>query len=292
MQDNNKIVITVSVTGTFGGVETPYLPITPKDIAQSAIEAGEAGASVAHVHVRDLETGAPSMDFDKYKEVFDRIRDNSDMLINLTCGAGARVIPTDTDPVALDEGTTLASPEKRVEHVVKLKPELCSLDVGSIDFGPRVFVNYGPHVEAMAEMIRDAGVVPEMEVFTLGHIEIAKRLIETGKVKSPPLIQLCMGIPWGIPATPLNMVAMHQALPADAIWTGFSISSQCYPMMAQTVILGGNVRVGMEDNLYLERGVRAKTNRELVEKAVKIVRLLGNEPATPEEARTLLNLTA
>ena len=289
---DNKTVLTVSVTGTFGDINTPYLPVKPKDIAQSALEAAEAGASVAHIHVRDLETGEPSMDFELYKEVFDRIRDNSDMLINLTTGAGARVIPDNNDPVGLGKGSTLSLPEKRVEHVVKLKPDLCSLDVGSIDFGPRVFVNYGPHVDVMAEMIRDAGVIPELEVFTLGHIEIAKRLIETGRVQSPPLIQLCMGIPWGIPATPLNMVAMIQALPADAIWTGFSISNHCYPMLAQTVILGGNVRVGMEDNLYLERGVRAKNNRELVEKAVQIMRLLGREPAKPGEARKLLKLSA
>ena len=288
----NKIVLTVSVTGTFGDVNTPYLPINPKDIAQSAIEAGEAGASVAHIHVRNLETGEPAMDFELYKEVFDRIRDNSDMLINLTTGAGARVVPDNNDPVGLGKGSTLSLPEKRVEHVVKLKPELCSLDVGSIDFGPRVFVNYGPHVDIMAEMIRDAGVVPELEVFTLGHIEIAKQLIETGRVKSPPLIQLCMGIPWGIPATALNMVAMIQALPPDAIWTGFSISSSCYPMLAQAAILGGNVRVGMEDNLYLERGVRAKNNRQLVEKAVEILRLLGKTPATPDEARSMLKLSA
>ncbi|MCP4346257.1 MAG: 3-keto-5-aminohexanoate cleavage protein [Desulfobacterales bacterium] len=290
MSDNNKLIITVSVTGGIGDAGTPYLPITPKQIAEGAIEAGEAGASVAHIHVRDPETGVSSMDFKLYKEVSDRIRDHSDILINLTTGPGARVIPDNNEPVGLAPGSTLCQPQKRLEHVLQLKPELCSLDVGSMDFGSHVFVNYIEHVEWMAEQIRDAGVAPELEVFTLGHTELAKHLIDTERVKSPPLFQLCMGIPWGIPATSLNMIAMVQALPDNAVWAGFGISASCFSMLAQATILGGNVRVGMEDNLYLEKGVRAKTNKELVEKAAAIVRLLGKEPATPDEARELMKL--
>ncbi len=287
---SDKLVVTVSVTGGFGSADTPYLPITPKQIAESAVEAGQAGASVAHIHVRNPETGLPSMEFELYKEVFERIRDHSDILINLTLGAGARVIPDNNDPIGIGPGSTLCQPQKRVEHVVRLKPELCSLDVGSMDFGPHVFVNYSKHVEWMAEQVLAAGVKPEMEVFSLGHVEIGKRLIETQKIKEPPIFQLCMGIQGGIPATPLNMIALKEALPPNAIWAGFGIAHGCFPMVAQATLLGGNVRVGMEDNLYLQKGVRAKTNAELVQKAVSMIRLLGKEPATPQEARKLLYL--
>ena len=285
-----KLVVTVSVTGGMGDIQTPHIPITPKQIAQSAVEAGVAGASVAHIHVRDLETGLQSMQLKLYREVFERIRDNSDILINLTTGPGARVMPDDRDPIGLAPASTLCVPEKRVAHVLALQPEICSLDIGSIDFGRHVFVNWIEHVEWMAAQITAAGVRPELEVFTLGHIEIAKHLIDTGRIKKPPLFQLCMGIPWGIPANTANMLAMLNALPHDAIWTGFGISAACFPMLAQAVILGGNVRVGMEDNLYLEKGVRAQSNKELVEKAVAIIGLLGKEPATPDEAKALLGL--
>jgi uncharacterized protein (DUF849 family) len=292
-----KLVVTVAVTGGIGDGDTPNLPVTPKQIADSAIEAGRAGASVAHIHVRDPETGGQSMDFRHYKEVFERIRDNSNLIINLTTGPGARIVPESVnesqalnDLVALGPGTTLSRPQKRVEHVLRLRPELCSLDVGSVDFGRHVFVNYIEHVEWMAEQIKTAGVKPELEVFNHGHIEIAKRLIDTGRVENPPLFQLCLGISWGIPATPFNMIAMKQALPSSAIWAGFGISALSFPMVAQAAILGGNVRVGMEDNFYLEKGVRARNNRQLVERAVQIIRLLGYEPATPDEARKILQV--
>ena len=288
--NSDKLVVTVSVTGGIGSGDTPNLPITPKQIADSAIEARQVGASVAHIHVRDPKTCEQSMDFKLYQEAFERIRDHSDILINLTLGPGARVIPDKNDPIGLGPGSTLCRPEKRVEHVVRLKPELCSLDVGSTDFGRHVFVNYSEHIEWMAEQIQAAGVKPEMEVFSLGHIEIGKRLIETKRVKEPGIFQLCLGIPGGIPATPLNMIAMKQALPPNAIWAGFGIAASCFPMVAQAVILGGNIRAGMEDNLYLSKGVRAKSNAELVERAVAIIRLLGKEPATPQEARELLHL--
>jgi uncharacterized protein (DUF849 family) len=286
-----KLVVTVSVTGGMGDINTPNIPVTPKQIAQSAVEAGKAGASVAHIHVRDLETGHQSMKFELYKEVFDRIRDNSDILINLTTGSGARIVPDNKDPIGFAPGTTLCTPEKRLEHVLILKPELCSLDIGSLDFGRHVFVNYIEHVEWMAEQIKEARITPELEVFTLGHIEIAKHLIDTGRVKKPTLFQLCMGIPWGIPANTFNMTAMVNALPDDSMWAGFGISAKCFPMLAQSVILGGNVRIGLEDTLYLERGVKAKSNGELVEKAVSLIRLFGKEPASPSETKELFGLS-
>jgi len=286
-----KIVVTVSVTGGVGDNSTPHRPVTPKQIAQSAVEAGSAGASVAHIHVRDPETGLRSMEFELYKEVFERIRDNSDILVNLTTGPGARVIPDNKDPIGLAPDSTLCIPKKRLEHVLVLKPELCSLDVGSIDFGRHVFVNYIEHVEWMAEQITSAGVRPELEVFTLGHIEIARHLIDTGRIKRPPLFQLCMGIPWGIPANTINMAAMVNALPEDSVWAGFGISSDSFSMLAQSALIGGNVRIGLGDTLYIEKGVRARSNRELVEKAVSLIRLLGKEPATTVEARGLLGLS-
>lgn len=286
----NKLVVTVSVTGGIGDISTSHIPVTPKQIAQSAVEAGDAGASVAHIHVRDLETGLQSMNFDHYREVFDRIRDNSDILVNLTTGPGARVIPDNNDPIGLAPGSTLCLPEKRLEHVLALKPELCTLDVGSLDFGRHVFVNYIEHVEWMAKQISSAGVKVELEVFTLGHIEIARHLIETDRIERPPLFQLCMGIPWGIPANTTNMMAMVNALPEGSVWAGFGISSTCFAMLAQSAILGGNVRIGLEDTLYMEKGVKAKSNQELVEKAVSMIGLLGKTPATPEEARDLLGV--
>jgi uncharacterized protein (DUF849 family) len=286
-----KLVVTVPVTGAFGDKKgSPYLPVTPKEIAESAVEASKAGAAVAHIHVRDPETGAPSMEFKYYQEVVERIRGGSDMIINLTTGAGARFIPDGNEPIGAAPGSTLCIPEKRIEHVLRLKPEICSLDVGSMDFGPHVFVNYLPYTEQMAEQIRDAGVKPELEVFDMGHIQIAKHLIETGRVKEPPLFQLCMGIKWGIAATPENMMMMINALPDTSLWAAFGVGPTGYPMMTQSILLGGNVRIGMEDNLYLEKGVPAKSNRELVEKALKIMDLLGKEPATANEARNILHL--
>ncbi len=289
--NEKKVVLTVSVTGSIGDREgNPSLPVTPKEIAESALEAYQAGASVAHIHVRDVETGRPSMEFGLYKEVVQRIRDHSDMILNLTTGAGARFIPDDNDPVGMGPGSTLSRPERRIEHVLRLAPEICSLDVGSMNFGPHVFVNYLSHVEWMAEQIRDAGVKPELEVFDMGHIEIANHLLRTGRVARPPLFQLCLGTRWGIPATAQNMVMMRNALPSDAIWAGFGIGATSFQMLAQSLILGGNLRIGFEDTLYVSRGELATSNRQLVEKSVSIMRLLGKEPSTAGEARDLLHL--
>ncbi|MFC1535031.1 3-keto-5-aminohexanoate cleavage protein [Thermodesulfobacteriota bacterium] len=288
---DKKVVITVAVTGGVGDKSRhPVLPVTPKEIADSAVESWSAGASVAHIHVRNPETSEPAMAFELYQEVVERIRDASDMLINLTTGPGARIVPDESNPVGLGPGTSWNSPEKRTEHVVKLKPELCSLDVGSINFGTRVFANLVPHVEEMAKRIKDAGVKPELEVFDMGHIRIANALIESDLVEYPPLFQLCLGIPWGIPASLKNMLVMKEALPIGALWGGFGIGPECFPMLAQSVLLGGNVRVGFEDNFYLSDGVPAKSNAQFVEKAVNILKSLDKEPASPQEARQALAL--
>ena len=289
--DSEKVVLTVSVTGSIGDRSSnPALPVTPKEIAESAVEAAAAGAAVAHIHVRDIQTAKPSMELQLYEETVRRIRDHSDIILNLTTGAGARFIPAEDDPSRPGPGTTLSSPQRRIEHVLALRPEICSLDVGSMDFGPHLFVNYLSHVEWMAEQIGAAGVKPELEVFDMGHIEKAKHLIRTGRIKSPPLFQLCTGIRWGIPAMPESMIAMKGLLPPDAIWTGFGIGATAFPMVAVAAVLGGNVRIGFEDSLYIEKGKLAASNRQLVEKAVTLLRLLGKEPARPAEARRLLNL--
>jgi len=288
---NKKIIITVAVTGSLGDKSKhPALPVNPKEIASSALEACEAGASVAHIHVRDPATSEPSMAFELYQEVVERIRQQSDMVINLTTGAGARIIPNDSNPVDLGSGTMWHSPKRRIEHVIKLKPELCSLDIGSMNFGPRVFANVVPHVEEMAKHIKEAGVKPELEVFDMGHIEIGCSLLEKGLVESPPIFQLCLGIQWGIPATTKNMLMMKEALPTDAIWAGFGIGPNSFPMVAQSALLGGNVRVGFEDNFYVSPGTPAKNNAQLIEKAVSILKALDKEPASPQEARETLGL--
>ena len=288
--DSDKVIVTVCVTGSFGDATNPVIPITPKQIAESALEAYDAGAVAAHIHVRDVKTGDPSMEFHLYEETVERIRDSSDMIINLSTGAGARFVPDDCTPMGLGPGSTLCVPEKRIEHVLRLKPEICSLDVGSLNFGPHVFVNTLSHVEWMADQMRAIGVKPELEVFDLGHIEIAEHLLKAGRVNRPPLFQLCMGIRWGIPATSANMVAMVERLPADSIWTGFGIAASAFPMLAQSILLGGNVRIGLEDTVFVAKGKRASNNKELVLKAMEIIKALDKEPATPDEARTLLHL--
>jgi uncharacterized protein (DUF849 family) len=289
--DSEKVVLTVSVTGSIGDRSAnPALPVTPKEIAESAVEAGKAGAAVAHIHVRDPQTGKPSMAMPLYEETVRRIHDHSDIILNLSTGAGARFIPGEGDPSHPGPGTTLTSPQRRIEHVLALRPEICSLDVGSMDFGPHLFVNYLSHVEWMAEQMGAAGVKPELEVFDMGHIEKAKHLIRTGRIKNPPLFQLCTGIRWGIPATPESMIAMKGLLPHDALWTGFGIGATAFPMVAVAAVLEGNVRIGFEDSLYIEKGKLAASNRQLVEKAVTLLRLLGKEPASPAEARRLFKL--
>jgi 3-dehydrocarnitine:acetyl-CoA trimethylamine transferase len=245
---------------------------------------------VAHLHVRDVETQKQSMDIKLYEEVVHRIRDHSDIILNLTTGPGSRFIPDKSNPSYPGPGTTLCSPQARIEHALTLRPEICTLDVGSMDFGPNVIVNYLPHLEWMAKQVTDAGVKPELEVFDMGHIEKAKHLIRTCKIESPPLFQLCTGINWGVPATPESMIAMKSLLPYDAIWAGFGIGANCFRIAALVAILGGNVRIGFEDTLYLEKGRLASSNKQLVEKVVNLLLLLGKEPVKPGEARKLLKL--
>jgi uncharacterized protein (DUF849 family) len=284
-----KVMISCAVTGSADTpAKNPAVPVTPQQIAASALDAAKAGAAIVHIHVRDPQTTRPSMDIAHYREVVERIRDSgSDVLINLTTGPGARFVPGAEDPLKPGPGTTLRPPQERVRHIVELKPDICSLDMGSMNMGSTVFVNTPASLEAMAVAIRDADVMPELEVFEAGHLLLAKRLIETGHVS---LFQICLGIAWAQPATPEAMSYMRSLLPPDCTWFAFGISLYQFPMVAQAILLGGHPRVGLEDNLYLEKGKLAPSNAALVEKAAKIVEVLGDQVATPAEARQILGL--
>jgi uncharacterized protein (DUF849 family) len=291
---SRAVIVTCAVTGgaPLSG-KNKAVPVTPKEIAESSIAAGKAGAAIAHIHVREPETGRPSMRFELYEEVVDRIRQSgSDILINLTTGAGARFVPGEPDPKVAGEGTTLTRWQERVHHVAELRPDICSLDVGSMNFGEQVFVNTPSHLRSMAAAIKQSGTKPELEVFELGHIRLARHMIESGLLEAPALFQICLGIAWGAPATPETMLVMRNQLPQDAIWAGFGIGAAQFPMVAQAVLLGGHTRVGFEDNLYLRRGVPATSNAAFVEEAIRIIAALGEHAASPAEARDILKLRA
>lgn len=286
------VIVSCAITGGGNTVgKHPAIPITPAQIAQSSIEAADAGAAIVHIHVRDPATGNPSMDPALYREVVQRIRDSgTDVIINLTTGPGARYIPGEDDPCIGAPGSTMCSPDIRTAHVAELRPEVCSLDVATFNFGDHVFMNTPAHLKRMAANIAAAGAKPELEVFDSGQIRLATHLIEAGLIAPPPLFQLCLGIAWSAPATPQSMIFMRDLLPKDAVWAAFGIGPAQFPMVAQAVLLGGNVRVGLEDNLYLEKGVYAPTNASLVEKAVKIIRLMGADIATPDQARSMIGI--
>jgi uncharacterized protein (DUF849 family) len=288
----NKTIISCALTGSGDTTRlSPAVPVTPEQIANEAIAASEAGASIAHIHVRDPMTGAPSRELSLYREVVSRIRDSGcPILINLTTGPGAGFIPSDDDPNRGSKESTMMTPEARVRHVLELRPEICSLDVATMNFGNRAFVNIPEHLVRMATLIEEAGVKPEIEVFDLGHVRLARNLIETRGILQNPLFQLCLGVPWGASADTESLLLMKRYLPENAHWSAFGISRAQLPMVAQCVILGGHVRVGLEDNLYLGKGELAPGNAALVKRAVSIIKSIGAEVATPDEARTILGL--
>jgi uncharacterized protein (DUF849 family) len=288
----DKVIITCAVTGNLTRPEQHLdLPITPEQIATAAIDAAKAGAAIAHIHVRDPQTGAPSMALEHYREVVERIRaSGTDLVINLTTGPGGRFVPSDDDPKVAAPGTTLVRPERRVEHVLALTPEICSLDLNTMWFGSAVVINTPRNAKIMAEAIRAAGVMPELEVFDSGDLQLAHQLLADGVLARPPLFQIVLGIRNGFPATPETLLYARSLLPADAMWAAMGIGRMEFPIVAQACLLGGHVRVGLEDNLYLSKGVVAPSNAALVERAVQIVELLGRSVATPPEARAILGL--
>ena len=291
---NQEVVITCAVTGA-GETQHkhPNLPITPKQIADACVEAANAGAAVTHIHVRDPETGAGCRDHEMFSEVADRVRASGvDVVLNLTTGMGGDYVVGDEVPTDPGPGTDFVMPTERVSHIDNILPEICSLDCGTMNFGEgsMLMINTPAHLRVAAEHIKRAGVKPELEVFDTGHVWMANQLHKEGLVDDPPLYQICLGIPYGAPATTSAMKTMSEMLPEGANWTAFGISRHQMPMVAQAVLLGGHVRVGLEDNLYLERGKFA-SNGQLVEKAVKIVEMLGAKVVGPEEAREKFKLT-
>jgi uncharacterized protein (DUF849 family) len=285
-------IITCAITGNLTRPDqSPYLPITPEQIATSALEAAEAGAAIAHIHVRDPATGAPSMELDLYADVTRRVRaKNPALIINLTTGPGGRFVPGEDDPKVAGPGTTLMAPELRVAHVEALRPEICTLDLNTMNSGAQVVINTPRNIRRMAERIRAAGVLPELELFDSGDCHLARDLIAEGTLAGPGLFSLVLGVRYGFDASPETMFYARGLLPPGATWSGFGIGRAEFPMVAQVWLLGGHVRVGMEDNLYLSKGRLAETNAELVAHAAAILRGLGSRPATPAEARAALGL--
>ena len=286
-----EVVLTCAVTGGHDNIgKHPNFPISPQQISEACLEARAAGAAVVHIHVRDPKTGQHVGNPEYFREVVERIRDSgSDVLINLTSGYGGGYVPGEGDPATGGPGTTLIPPEVRMRHILELRPDICTLDVGTLNFGERVFMNTPGHLRIMARLAQEAGVKPEIECFEPGHIMFARQLIAEGLIDAPPLFQFCLGIPWGSPATAEIMTVMRNLLPEDARWAGFGISRHEFPMVAQAITQGGHVRVGLEDNLYLDRGVFA-SNGQLVERAVAIARGLGAEMVEPARAAELLDL--
>jgi 3-keto-5-aminohexanoate cleavage enzyme len=275
----DKVIITAAVTGSRPTKEMcAGVPYTPAEIADAAVECWQAGAAIAHIHVRDPETGAPSSDIHLFQEVLDRIRSRCDMLVNLTT-SGLNITGADEDEII----------ERRLEPA-SLRPDICSLDIGSLNFQDRTFVNSPRFGEVAARRMRESGVKPEIEVFDVGHIDQARHWIEEGLIADPPYFQICMGVRWGIPASPENLIFMQSKIPAGCPWSVLGVGRHQLPMITLGVLLGGHVRVGFEDNLYRRKGELAKNNAEMVEMAVDVVRVLQREPATPAEARAALGI--
>jgi uncharacterized protein (DUF849 family) len=295
LEMNREVFITCPVTGSGGTQDrSPHVPRTPKEIADSAIEAAKAGAAIVHCHVRDPESGAASRKVEYYREVTERIRESdTDVVINLTAGMGGDLVIGSSDqPLPLDEmGTDMASAADRVEHVAECRPEICTLDCGTMNFAEAdyVMVNTPGMLRSMAGMMKDLGVRVEIEAFETGHLWLAKQLVEEGLIEKPVMVQLCMGIPWGAPDDLNTFMAMVNNVPPDWTFSAFSLGRNEMPYVAAAVLAGGNVRVGLEDNLYLEKGVLA-TNAQLVERAVHIIESMGARVIGPDEVRERLKL--
>jgi len=292
---NMKPFITCAVTGSGSSQErSPHVPRSPEQIANSAIDAAKAGAAIVHCHVRDPETGAPSRRLDLYREVTERIRDSeTDVVLNFTAGMGGDITFGDAEnPLPLNQaGTDMVGATERVAHVAECLPEICTLDCGTMNFAEADYVmtNTPGMLRAMGQMMTDLGVRPEIEVFETGHLWFAKQLVEEGIIEHPVMIQMCMGIPWGAPDDLNTFMAMVNNTPANWTHSAFSIGRHEMPFVAAAMLSGGNIRVGLEDNLWLEKGVLA-TNAQLVEKAATIATNMGATLMTPAEVREKLQL--
>ncbi|HIK77625.1 MAG TPA: 3-keto-5-aminohexanoate cleavage protein [Gammaproteobacteria bacterium] len=291
---NRNVIVSCAVTGSGASVDKhPAIPVTPKEIAAAAIEAAKAGAAIAHIHVREPDSGKSSRRVELYREVVSRIREsNVDVIINLTTGMGGDLfLGPDEEPMNFSDNTDCVGMMERIKHVEELLPEICSLDCGSFNYaeGDYVYISTPNMLEQGARRLQEIGVKPELEVFELGHISFTKHLIAQGLLDDPPLFQVCLGIRWAAEANTASFKTMVDALPEGCNWAGFGTSAMEMPMVAQAVLLGGNIRVGLEDNLYLEKGVFA-SNGQLVERACNIIQLMGCSIQTPSEARQTLGL--
>jgi uncharacterized protein (DUF849 family) len=291
---NRDVFITCAVTGSGATQDrSPHVPRSPKQIAESAIAAARAGAAVVHCHVRDPETGAPSRKLEYYREVTDRVRDaDVDLVLNLTAGMGGdMVFGPPAAPLPLSNGTDMVGAEERVAHVAECRPEICTLDCGTMNFAEADYVmtNTPGMLTAMGAMMTELGVMPEIEAFDTGHLWYAKQLVADGVLKGPALVQLCMGVPWGAPDDLNTFMAMVNNVPEDWTFSAFSLGRNQMAYVAAAVLAGGNVRVGLEDNLWLDKGVLAE-NWQLVERARVIIESMGARVIGPEEVRAKLGL--
>ncbi len=287
-----KIILTCAVTGNLTTpAQNENLPVTPEQIAAHCLGAADAGAAIVHVHVRDPLTGTPSMELAHYRRVMELIRaQNDSLIINLTTGPGGRFHPSDEDPKVAGPRTNLMRPELRVEHVAALRPEICTLDLNTMTFGREVVINTPGNVATMAEIIYRSGVRPEFEIFDSGDMALALDLFERGVLQAPGMFSFVLGVKYGMPASPESMLYLRNMLPQGSLWTGFGIGRFAFPMVAQAVVAGGHVRIGMEDNVYLSRGELTPDNAALVRKAIGIVESLGGTMASATEAREMLGL--
>lgn len=280
-------ILTCAVTGNLTRPDqTSHLPITPAQISEACLEAADAGAAAVHIHVRDPETGAPSMDVELYSRVVETLRRHRpELIINLTTGPGGRFVPSEDEPRIAAAGTTLLPPEQRVAHIAALKPDICSLDLNTMNSGEQVVMNTPANVRRMAAVIRQHGVVPELECFDTGDLMLAQALLADGTLKGPGLYTFVLGVRYALPFTPAALALARSLIAPQAAWSAFAVGRHAFPAVAQAYLLGGNVRIGLEDTIYLDKGVLAQSNADLVRKARRIVEDLGGRLASCQQAR-------
>lgn len=286
------LFLTCALVGNFTTpAQNPNLPITPKQIAEDGLAAWRAGAAIVHIHVRDQISQQPSMELALYREVVDRIRDETDeLIINLTTGNGGRYHPSDHDPLVPGPRTSLLAPERRVEHIVALKPDIATLDLNTMLFGGEVVINTPRNVRVMAQAIKEAGARAEVELFDSGDIALMHDLIKDGTIEATPLCSIVMGVKYGFIPSPETLLYARSRLPVDAQWTGFGTGRWAFPMLALSAMTGGQVRIGLEDAAWISKGIPAPSNAAMVEKAKRILEDLGYDLASAKQTRTTLGL--
>jgi uncharacterized protein (DUF849 family) len=288
----DKIFITCAVTGNLTTPDqTPHLPITPEEIADACLGAAEAGAAIVHIHVREPGSGKPSMEIGYYRDVVERIRArNAQLILNITTGPGGRFVPSPDEPRVAAPGTTLMVPEKRVEHIALLRPEICTIDLNTMNSGKEVVINTPGNVRRMAKVMRDAGAKPEVELFDSGDIALMNDLLADGTLSGPVLCSFVMGVRYGFQPSPETVIYARNMLPHDAEFTAIGIGKAAFTAVAQSYLAGGHIRIGLEDAVYLSRGQLAPSNAAMVERARRIVEDLGAQIMTPREARETIGL--